>query len=143
MRKYILTSNGFIGQVTFWFNDMELLVYYHNDANITEKQHIWLLKNIPRELIELETLRETIKGNLDEVPEDISFEAFWEAYGKKVKRVRALGIYKKMTDAQRLQAIAAIKPYDRFLQRTTWRSKADPDTYLRGGYYETDWNKEK
>lgn len=146
MRKFVLTSQMFTGSVTFGFNEDGWLNYFNNEADFDNTQHGWLLnieKNVfPRHVSQIEALAKVIKGRLEEVPPDLSFDAFWDAYGKKINRKRAELLYKKMSEPQRLKCILSIKPYQNYLGRVKWRTQADPDTYLRNENYETDWNKQ-
>lgn len=149
MRKYVLTSSMFAGSVTFGFNENGWLVYYVNEAEFTDQQFAWLyninlekgVMRLPLHINAVESLATIIKGKLTEVPPDLSFDAFWDAYAKKVNRKRAETYYKKMSDAQRLKCVMSVKPYLNYLARVKWRSQADPDTYLRQEMYETEWNR--
>jgi len=141
MKKYSFTHEKYKGSISFWYNEKDILVHYNNDTDMTDTALVWFLNNIPRDLTELESLKKTTKGTLIEVPQEISFEAFWDTYSKKINRKRSETIWAKMTEAQKLKAIISVQSYDRYLQRTQWRSKADPDTYLRNQNYDTDWNK--
>lgn len=142
MRKFILTSHLFTGSITFGFNSVGWLTYFNNEFDFEDKQHSWLLANLPRHIEQIEAYAGRIKGKLEEVPPDLSFDSFWNAYGKKINRKRAELLYKKMDEPQRLKCILSIKPYLSYLSRVKWRTQADPDTYLRNENYETDWNKQ-
>lgn len=143
MKKYVLTSPRFAGNVTFWYNEDDILVYFHNEAEMNIQQHSWLLRHLPTQEDAIKPLSSVIEGTLELLPEDLSFDRFWNAYARKVNRARVEPMWKKMSDAEKLQAIMQIKPYERYLQRTGFRGKADPENYLRKGYFTTDWNKER
>lgn len=138
----------FAGSVTFGFNDNGWLIYYVNEADFTDQQFAWLyninidkgIMRLPLHINAIESLADTIKGKLTEVPPDISFEAFWKAYGRKINRKRCEAYYNKLSEAQRLKCIISIKPYLAYLNRVKWRSQADPDTYIRQEMYENEWN---
>ncbi|SJN38372.1 hypothetical protein FM120_11195 [Sphingobacterium faecium PCAi_F2.5] len=146
MRKYVLTSQMFEGSVTFGFNDEGWLTFYNNEANFDNKQHAWLLdleKNVlPREINGIQGLALKIKGKLQEVPPDLTFDAFWNSYTNKKNRKRSEGLWNKMNESQRLKCILSVQPYLNYLNRIKWRNQADPDTYLRNEGYDTDWNKQ-
>lgn len=141
MKKYSFTHEKYKGSISFWYNENDILVHYNNDTDMTDTALVWFLNNIPRNLDELESLKKTTKGTLIEVPQVVTFDAFWDTYAKKCNRKRCETIWVKMTEAQKLKAIISVQAYDRYLQRVKWRSKADPDTYLRNQNYDTDWNK--
>ena len=148
MKKYVLTSDMFTGQVTFGYNENGYLVYYNNESDWTDTQFDWFYRvHIDTESIwlplfstNIQVLSQKIKGKLTEVPPDLSFEAFWNAYGRKINRKRSEDIYKKLSDAKRLKCILSIKPYLDYLSRVKWRNQADPDTYLRQEMYDSNWN---
>lgn len=142
MRKYILTSPRFTGHVTFGYDDADNLIFYHNE---TEEEAVinWLKRNLPVNDAELSQLQTKIKGTIKEVPEDLSFDTFWDKYDKKINRKRCEPMWKKLSDAERMQAITNIKPYELYLERTGFRGKADPENYLKKEHYAVDWKREK
>lgn len=145
MKKYILTSEYFSGSVTFGFNADNWLVYFNNEAEFTEdRQYKWLfeVERFPIRLEQIPALAKKVKGTLKEVPADLSFDMFWNSYSKKINLLRVRPMWNKLSDAQRMQAILNIKPYDSYLQRTGI-GKAHPENYLRKEYYNVDWKREK
>lgn len=145
MKKYILTSDKFTGEVTFGFDAAGFLVHFDNQAEFTEQQHEWLLSDhrFPKTLAWLFALQKVVKGEITEVPEDLSFDVFWERYGRKINRKRCEPMWRKMSDVDKMAAIANIKPYEQYLERTGYRGKADPENYLKREYFATEWKKEK
>lgn len=144
MKKYILTSPSFDGNVIFGYDDdHELLSLYSNESEMNSQQRAWLLKNLPCGIAQVSQLAKLIKGKLEEMPEDISFNSFWEAYKKKINKVRTEPLFNKLSDADKLTAIRRIRPYDDYLSRTNFRGKADPENYLKKRMFETDWSKER
>nr|WP_067054108.1 hypothetical protein [Mucilaginibacter sp. L294] len=143
MKKYILTAEKLHGALTFGYDINSLLVFFHNEAEMAEHQKKWLLQHCPFTEAQLQQLKEKINGQLEEVATEITFDIFWEKYGKKINRKRCLAIWAKMTERQRMQAVHGIWVYDRYLTRTGYRAKADPSTYLSDEYYLNDWDKLK
>lgn len=143
MKKYILTTEKLQGAITVGYDLNSLVVFFHNEAEMDAKQKTWLLNNFPFTEEQLTQLKEKINGQLEEVPTEISFDVFWEKYGKKVNKIRCQAIWKKMNERERMQAVLNIWVYDRYLIRTGFRAKADPEKYLSAEYYKVDWSKEK
>jgi hypothetical protein len=143
MKKYVLTSTSFIGNVTFGYNDIGQLVFFDNSSKMDANQHAWLLNNLPTASPVLEIIKTKIKGTIEEIPEDISFDAFWNKYDKKINRKRCEPLWKKLSDADKLCAIKNIKPYEDYLQRTGFRGKCDPENYFKKEYHLVDWKKER
>lgn len=142
MRKFSLTSDKFTGTIQFWYNEDNILITYSNDTDLDERGNKWMLVNLPEHLNDLDALKLKIKGKIQELPPDISFETFWKDYNHKVSKKRAMAVWVKMSDDDKLDAIFSCKPYLAYLQRVKWRSQADPLTYLKNAMYETDWNKQ-
>lgn len=145
MKKYILASDYFTGSVIFGFNLAGWLVYFSNDAEFTEdRQYSWLfdLERFPIRIEQIAKLASKVKGTLKEVPADLSFDTFWDKYDKKINRKRCEPMWKKLSEANKMQAIMNIKPYDAYLGRTGI-GKAHAENYLSKEYYLVDWNKEK
>ncbi|QNK63964.1 hypothetical protein H7F33_05585 [Pedobacter sp. PAMC26386] len=144
MKKYVLTSQNLTGSVIFGYDDAGLLVFYDaTPAMITEKQLLAVLKNLPREAQDLQALADKTKCTLELLPEDLSFEVFWNKYDKKINRKRCEPLYKKLDDTEKTACIRNIKPYEDYLYRTNFRGKADPDNYIKKEYYAVDWKRER
>lgn len=144
MKKYILTSPKFTGTVVFGYSpDTDFLKLYHNESEMSDQQQVWLLQHLPYSLAEVVSLAKKISGTLEEIPQDISFDVFWELYGRKVNLKRCKPLFDGLSDENKLLAITRIKPYFKYCERTGFRGKADPDKFLRNQYFETDWTKER
>ena len=147
MRKFSLTNAAFTGEIFITYNTDGLLVAFDASETNVQPEHIrWLLSRMPRQITinymaELLEFIAPSKCHLVEVAMDISFDTFWKLYGKMINRKRAEALYLKMSDADKFLCINSIKKYDRYLARINWRSKQDPDTYLRNKNYQTDWDK--
>jgi hypothetical protein len=143
MKKFVLTSAKFEGQIMFWYSLEGALIHYHNEIDFTHKQHCWMLKRLPLLLEHIEPLAKEVDGTLAELPEDISFERFWNDYPRKVNKKRTLPLYEKLNEGDAMLAVMRLKPYLAFCSRTKFRNVADPEKYIRDRYFETDWSKEK
>jgi len=132
MKHYQLTSTAFEGFVDIYFNELGLLTEFSTkEAQLSEKQQIWLLKQMPRELSELQNV---IKGSgsavLTEIKQEISFEAFWNKYDDKQmsSRKKTLVKWNKMSDTERLKAYNFISLYFSGIAPGTRKKYAE--TYL-------------
>jgi hypothetical protein len=139
MVKYILKSNAFEGVVTFGFAN-GFLVHFSNESTMNELQVRWLFTNFPFTTDSLESIRDKIHGKLELVPADLSFDAFWETYGKKVNRKRCEPLWKKLSDAERLTCLTSIPHYKSYLKRTGFRAQMDPENYLKKESFQNPWN---
>lgn len=142
MRTYILTSTGTSGQVEYTFDEADYLIAFKFDAIMTDSQRTHILRRMPLTRPGLESL-EALSPNITitELDQDISFDAFWNAYNKKINRKRCEPLWAKLKDSDKVLCLASIKPYKRYLHRTNFRAQKDPDGYLRDRLFETEWNK--
>jgi hypothetical protein len=141
MKKYILTSARFEGKVTFGYDDDGNIVYYNNE--IPDRAVVlWLKRFLPLDRQELDIIKAKIHATITEVPEDLTFERFWNSYDKKINKKRAYPLFKKLSDAEKMQAIIGVKAYKAYCSQTG-RFVADPDRYLRDRFFETEWGKVK
>ena len=70
---------------------------------------------------------------------DLSFEAFYNAYGNKVQKIRTEKLWNKLSKKDKMAAIAGIRSYNNWLRRQNGIAKAQPDTYLRNRRWEDDF----
>lgn len=71
---------------------------------------------------------------------DLSFEAFWNAYNNKVgKKKMAENTWNKLSQANKVKALQAIKYYNNYLSRKPGIDKAHATTYLNQEYYNNEW----
>ncbi|TFF35227.1 hypothetical protein [Mucilaginibacter psychrotolerans] len=139
MKKIVLTSPKFSGSITFGYSDTGQLLFYHNQTDLDHAKNEWLLPNLPIIEIHLLSLKAKLQGTLTEVPEDTSFEAFWEVYNRKINRKRSEPLYEKLSAGDRLLAITRAKPYQKF-RAGKGQEIADPEKYLRDRFFDTNWS---
>lgn len=137
--KYTLTSSKFTGKLVFGYTD-GLLSYFEKGADIKEGGYKWILENFPLVPAQLKKMADAIPGKMEVVPDDLSFDAFWEAYGKKENRHRCEPLWKKLSEADRIECLSSIKPYDGYLKRMNWRAKLSPENYLKKESFRNNWN---
>lgn len=69
----------------------------------------------------------------------VTFEQWWNRYGVKRNRIRCEKAWNKLSEADQVNAYFKLGPYERHLQLNAWKTKAEPDTYLRSRYWDNDW----
>lgn len=89
----------------------------------------WCLPRIPARVENLEHLGASALIELE--PTDLSFPAFWESYGNKQNKDRAMRFWLALNDEDRLAALRAIARYNRYLQHKPNIEKKYPDTWLK------------
>lgn len=151
MKRFLLTAPSFTGAAILVYNEEGVLVALDlRQTNLTGKWAVWFYRNIPVYFdgnnetgeIGLEAFLNGRKG-AKAVQEDveITFEMFWEKYGKKINKKRCLPLWNKLTKAKQVAAYYGIWPYDRYLAGAGgWgRTKLDPENYLRNESWDNEW----
>lgn len=139
IRKFLMKSQSFEGTVTFGFDAEGMLKFYENNSEMNQQQSAWLFRNFPFTLQHLDEVKGKIKGKMEEIPTDLSFNRFWNLYDHKKNKIRCEPIWKKMKDTDRLECLMSIKSYENYLRRTGIR-KLDPENYLKKKGYLNNWN---
>ena len=134
--KYILIpkANPSIS-ILFKYGFNQLLTEFKIEGEPTETQHQWILERMPVNEKFIEQYKKTDKFIITEVPMDLSFEAFWDAYDLKIdKKKQCQNLWHSMKDEERIKALLYIDVYNKQLKKTQVQ-KAYPTTYLNQEYY--------
>ena len=136
-KKYILIPKSDPTMtIVFTFDLKGFLNSFKLDGNYTEEKWRWVVDHMPVREADIEKYRGIDKFLIREVPSDLSFVAFWNAYNYKVgKKGEAENIWRGMKEPERVKALVYIRKYDEHL-RTTGSAKAYPTSYLRGRYFD-------
>lgn len=129
MKIYQLTSPAIDGYVEFVYNDAGLLDKMSIHAHLSERQQVYLLKNMPREIIELDKLKSSTV-TITEIKQEVTFEMFWEKYDDRVNssKKRTMSKWDKMSPADRARAFWFIAKYFASIPQGTRKKFAE--TYL-------------
>ena len=129
MKIFHLTSISFVGYVEFIFTDEDLLSKMEIHAELSQSQQVYLLKHMPREILELEKLKSDT-AQITEVKQEVNFDMFWNHYDDKINssRKKAERQWDKMTSADRYKAYRFISKY--FSSIPTGTRKKYATTYL-------------
>jgi hypothetical protein len=134
MRLFLVThQTKFNGTLELVYGDNEqLLRVILDDAIISQETLRQLLTVMP---LTIAILLGSFKngGTIIEKDYIITFDEFWNAYDKKINKKRVQPLWDKLKTPLKIKAFTGIKKYDAYLSRpdVNWRSKADPETYLR------------
>lgn len=138
-KKYIITSSAWAGEVDLVYSDdtldnkdgnMLLVLLDIRRAELSEQQHIWFLRSMPRELAGLEKKLEGSSAKLTEVATEITFDMFWKRYRapENSKKKSALLAWNRMPKAEQIKAYNHIAKYERGIQ--SWQTRQYAETYL-------------
>lgn len=142
MIRFITTSPSFAGEVHIIYgDDNQLLCIDFRNAQLNSKQTSYLYQHTPI-IFDATTFAQSFgTPHLTFVHEayTITFDEWWHRYDRKINRVRAEKLWARLSKADQLQAYTGILAYQRHLQHNTWKTKADPETYLRNKYWTNEW----
>lgn len=141
-KEYNVIGSNFTGVMIFKYglngilNSFELV-----DADEMSKEQVrWLFSgHFPYREQQLSHFRTIKTFTVSEGKIDMSFETFWNTYQNKVKRSMAIKAWDKISDPEKIAALAGIKPYFNYLKRKRGIDKAHPSTYLNQKYWDSDW----
>lgn len=139
MTRYLITSPATGNELELRYNSDGLLTYMEMRGTFTREGWLAVTSRISMELVPT-ALDELKAMNLKvaEVPLTFTFDDYWEAYREKRNRLRAEKLWARLPDADRINAIAAIARYDKWLAYKGI-AKKDPDTYLRNRSWEDEF----
>ncbi|NLF42945.1 MAG: hypothetical protein GX587_09635 [Bacteroidales bacterium] len=114
MKKIILTSSQFAGEVGFGFNERGWLTSVEILAEMDEKQHEWLIRHFPQNIDELQNMKQKSKTIfLSVLKQEVTFDMFWDRYDHKAvsSKKKSQELWKRMSEADRHMAYEYIPRY--------------------------------
>lgn len=142
MRRFIITSKDFEGEVhALYADDSSLLMLDFRPAQLTDNQRKYIQLRTPSSLVTASINTAYGEAPITIINEayEITFDDFWSRYQKKINKKRVLKYWEGMTRGDRAKAYAGLNPYKRHLKKNTWKTKADPETYLKNQMWENEW----
>ena len=139
MKQLTLMSPKFDGEIDLIYGSNDQLVLMDlQKAYLTNNQVRLLKERIPTLLSE--EFHDMFKSfTIIEKGYAVPFESFWTKYGKKINRLRCEKIWHKLSEAEQVNAFVGLTHYEYHLKCNKWKSKADPETYLKNRYWENEW----
>ena len=142
--KLSITAPTLQGNILLGYVEGVLYLVDATNATPSINQLDYILKHAPRQLADnaKEQLIEFIgssKMHITQVKDELTFDMFWSAYGKKVNRLRCEPLFAKLKPEDIYHLLDNVADYHRYLKRTGYRNQADPENYLRKRMFENDW----
>lgn len=146
MKKYIITSPRFTGQIDVLYASPQgeipgkLLYISFTKCDVSEEQIEYFKSKLPA--VFRENFMEAFGSSKLTVLEEgytVNFEEWWERYNLKHNKARCIALWNKLSEADQVNAMFKLSTYERHLALNQWKNKADPDTYLRQRYWESEW----
>jgi len=142
MEKYTITiKKNTTATALVGYEEGVCMLVQITTPGLKPEQTGWILKTIPPfegDLPVLELAMPFIR--VEHVPQDLTFNAFWETYGYKVgKRERAAKLWAALDDAQRAKCIRSIPKYNQWLSTKFNMERLYPETYLSQKRYDNEF----
>jgi hypothetical protein len=136
MRRFLITSPSFTGEAELVYNTNETLIWIDMSKTNMAANLVTAFKNkVPANVQQLAAAFADTMATVVEADYEVSFEMLWLKYDKKINRKRCEPLWNKLSKTEQVRAFNGIDAYNKFLKREGWRSKADPETYLRNQYW--------
>jgi len=135
--KYILKSHRNPYHVTVAYGPNGTLTGIQFSEEISLEEFLRVTSQIDYEESALKRRFARFPRLITEVPEDLGFQAFWDAYGLKRNKKRAERLWGKMSEKQKTAALAYIPKYINSLKLSGVAQKY-PDTYLMNEVWEDE-----
>jgi hypothetical protein len=141
MRRFQITSEKYNGMAELLFNDKAILCRIDCTQTDMDAATITAFKKAcPASIEQLQAGGCFAAGTVVvEADFEITFEMFWTKYNHKINRKRCELLWARLSKVNQVKAYYGIDEYDKFLKRTGWRKKADPEKYLNENYWENEW----
>lgn len=141
MKRFITTSPSFVGEVYIVYDDTDTLCCIDlRHAQLSREQVHYMRTHTPT-VYDNNFTRSFGIAKLYFVEEQyrVSFDEWWQRYNRKINRARAERLWDRLSKVEQIQAFNGIVAYDRHLQHNSWKTKADPETYIRNKYWQNEW----
>lgn len=142
MNKYIITiKKTTTATAVAGYEDGVCRLVSIETPGLTPEQAGWILRTVPAAEADLAGLELAFPFLKVEVqPQDLSFNAFWEAYAYKVgKRERAMKLWASMSDADKVKCLRSIPKYNQWLSTKFNMERLYPETYLHQARYNNEF----
>lgn len=137
-KTYIITSATAKGEIVLKYNLNGFLIGLEISAELTLVHYERFFQEKKLYLEENAVLMTKEKNsNIRIVPEDLSFERFYELYDNKVgKKVMTEKSWNALPKKDKIDALIGLKRYNNYLLLNAGISKAYPSTYINQRYWE-------
>ncbi len=140
MRRFILTSPLIYGSIDLVYSDLIQVIDFTQTTAVMAIR-IGILSRVAKFPLvnDIAQVIEGTKATIIEADFEVSFEMFWKKYNKKINKFRCIKLWEKIDKTNQVKAYFGVDGYSKFLKKEEWRSKADPETYLRNQYWENEY----
>lgn len=113
------------------------------EGSFSEQQSNWLFikGRFPSNEDEMKSFAKTYRKHFEVeviIPE-ITFDYFYEIYGKKTTKKQASDFWRKMKEADKVLAVLGVRKYKNYCKMHQNREQVDPVRYLKHRRYEDEF----
>lgn len=137
MKKYVVTSTEFMGELCFKYDLKGDLTGFEIVAALTDIQRKWYFDNLPYKegILTDGWVKRSRTIKIMEVPEDLSFETFYNLYKYKVgDKKKCIKLWAALKDEVKVLVLRSIPAYLKWLERTG-TAQVYPERFLSKEYY--------
>jgi hypothetical protein len=140
MKKYIVTSTQFMGELVFGYHNDQLVYMDISQAADNSTLVKYIYDRLPIQINGLHYMvRQSKTFKVIEVPEDISFDNFWNKYAYKVgNKTKCQKLFNALPDEKKALAISKILAYRKYVENTGI-AMVYPERYLSQERYENEF----
>lgn len=138
MRKFAIASTKYKGNVEVVYAADVLQRICFAQAEFSPAQRDAFKGMVPVHFAAFEPTMRAAGATVVEEDYTVSFDDYWRLVNKKHNRKRCEALWIRMSKVAQVQAVSALPHYYKYLARVS-RLEADPETYLRHEYYNTNW----
>lgn len=141
MRKFILSHEVYEGEVELVYNNDGLIKKYSDHADTDATQIEFILRTAPVHVKDFKQWAEKGGFAYTEIKEAPTFELFWSLWPeKKANKKPALKLWKGLSERDKQRIIDVMPAMKRYVQRNPTKFPKYPDSWIRQGLYENDYN---
>lgn len=144
-KSYILTGANFDGEIEFVYDEKNRISAFEIRADLSDVGINRIFEKFPITIDGIAFFEKLPNITILEVPEDLSFDTFWENWcGKQANKERAKLLWDKMPKKNKVRCLWSLKAYKRYIERNAhWYNSMYPDSYLsaRKPAWLNDYNK--
>lgn len=139
MNKYVLTFKNTEGEIIYEYDSKGFLSTFNVKCEITAEQHKWLTQHMPFMEDEIAMFDKIENVNIYLIPQDLSFEAFWNTYGYKMgNKKRAIKLWAELNEGDRVEVFKHLPKYAIYLKQRSGMQKVYPETFLSQRRWENE-----
>lgn len=140
-KNYLVTGRKNNIQIRFKYGSNDVLQAFEVlNSTITFNHLKYIVGNMPAEPSWLKKNFPNDRFKIEEEPDDLTFERFWEEYAYKIgNKQRAKRLWEGLNDADRTACLGSLKRYNYYLATHPGIEKAHPTTYLNQRRWENEY----